>query len=90
MTWLRRGLIVGLWVAVIVSALGVVYAKHQSRQLFVRLQGLKADRDVMDVEWGRLQLEQSTQATHERIESIARERLDMENPTASVLIVIER
>jgi cell division protein FtsL len=73
---------------VILSALGVVYAKHESRKLFVELQKMKKEQDRMDVEWGRLQLEQSAWATHGRIENIARKRLDMVIPENKNVVVI--
>lgn len=65
-------LVMILALLVLASSLGVVYAKHQSRKLFVELDTLKKERDEMNVEWGQLQLEQSTLATHGRIEHIAK------------------
>jgi cell division protein FtsL len=69
-----------LAVAVTASALAVVYSQHRARSLFVELQRLERERAELDTEWGRLELEQSTWATHGRIERIARERLDMRLP----------
>ncbi len=66
-----------LLVLVVVSALGVVYTKHQGRKQFVELQALHEARDSMDVEWGQLQLEQSTLTTQGQVERAARERLGM-------------
>ncbi|MGD8525335.1 MAG: cell division protein FtsL [Thioalkalispiraceae bacterium] len=66
-----------LVVVVVMSALGVVYAKHQGRKLFVELKQLEKHRDQMNVEWGQLQLELNTWASHARIEEQARKRLDM-------------
>lgn len=77
-----------LVLAVVGSALGVVYAKHQSRKLFVALQGLEAERDEMNIEWGQLQLEQSTWATHGRVEEIAREQLKMTTPAADAVVIV--
>ena len=74
---------------VLATALGVVYSKHQSRQLFVRLQALNSERDALDIEWGRLQLEQSTLATPIRIENIARKRLGMFVPSADEIVIIK-
>ena len=65
---------------VTLSALGVVYSQHRARALFVELQQLERQQAALDTEWGRLELEQSTWATHGRIERIARERLDMRRP----------
>jgi len=66
--------------AVFASALAVVYSQHRSRALFIELQRLEAARAELDTEWGRLELEQSTWATHGRIERLAREKLDMRLP----------
>lgn len=65
---------------VIASALAVVYSQHQERARFAELQRLEDEQARLETEWGRLQLEQSTWATHGRIERIARERLDMRLP----------
>lgn len=62
------------------TALAVVYSQHRARELFVELQRLEDEQAALDTEWGRLELEQSTWATHGRIERIARERLDMRLP----------
>lgn len=77
-----------LGVTVMVSALGVVYSRHESRKLFVELQSLQEQRDEMNVDWGRLQLEQSTWTTHGHVADTARERLDMVVPeTKSIRIL---
>ena len=66
--------------AVLVSAVGVVYARHESRRLFIELQRLVEIRDDLNVDWGRLQIERSTWATHGRVEQMARQELDMRIP----------
>ena len=77
-----------LLVAVLGSALGVVFSTHQSRKLFTELQTVQAQCDKLDIEWGRLQLEQSTWATHGRVEKLARERLDMRLPTTESAVIV--
>jgi cell division protein FtsL len=77
-----------LGLAVVLSATGVVYAKYASRVHFAELESIRNKRDAMDVEWGRLQLEQSTWATHGRIEKIAREKLNMRIPLVEEVKVI--
>jgi len=74
--------------AVMSSAVGVIYAKHQNRMRFVELQSLQKLRDQMDVEWGQLQLEQSTLVTHGRIERMARHELKMTIPPAEKIVMI--
>jgi len=83
-----RLLLVGLIVAVFASALGVVFSTHESRKLFVELQGLQKVRDDLSAEWGRLQLEQSTWATHGRIERIANNKLEMVNPPPGAVVIV--
>ena len=73
---------------VLSSALGVVYAKHQSRKLFVQLNELQQQRDAMNVEWGQLQLELSTWATNGRIEQVARQRLRMTNVDFDQVVIV--
>ena len=59
------GLVVALlWVAVLGSAAAVVHMKHRQRTLFVELERLANERDRLNIEWGRLQLEQSTWSAH--------------------------
>lgn len=77
---MRALLIPLLLVTTIATAISAAYAKHQSRKLFIELQGLQAERDAMNVEWGQLQLEQSTHTTHGKVENAARERLGMQIP----------
>ncbi len=75
--------------AVLVSSLGVIYGKHQARNRFSELQRLTRERDELDIEWGQLQLEQSTWATNGRVESVARDDLHMVIPQASDLRIVQ-
>ena len=81
-------LVMLLAMLVLASSLGVVYAKHETRKLFIELDSLKKERDEMNVEWGRLQLEQSTLATHGRIERAAKKRLGMETPAYEQILIV--
>jgi cell division protein FtsL len=76
-----------LVVMLISTAVGVVYARHESRKLFVGLQQLERERDDLNIEWGRLQLEQGAWSSHGRIERIAREKLEMRMPDASTMVI---
>lgn len=84
----QMGLVALLGLTVVVSALAVVYVKFESRVLFVELQALGQAQDQMDVEWGQLQLEQSTWAAHGRIERLASKRLQMVLPEAAQIVVV--
>ena len=79
-----------LLIVTFVSAISVVYVKHYNRKLFVELQQLEKHRDDMEVEWGKLQLEQNTWATHARIERIAKQKLQMITPDTSSDVIYIR
>lgn len=79
-----------LMVAVVLSAIGVVYSKYLSRRDFVVLQELQAEQERLGVEWGRLQLEESTLATDSQVEQRARDRLQMHLPDMNDVVVIRR
>jgi cell division protein FtsL len=80
MTARHQGGVVLIALTLMISAMGVVYAKHRSRGLFIELQSLQRDRDRMEVEWGRLQLELATLANPGYVERIAREGRGMRVP----------
>ena len=74
--------------SILATALSVVWVKHESRKLFATLQRLERMRDDLNVEWGQLQLEQSTWATDGRIESLVRKQLQMDLPRAEEIVVV--
>lgn len=71
-------------------AMALVYTKHESRKLFVELEALTKERDQLNIEWGQLQIEQSTWATHGRIEQVATNELSLVRPGPDDVYVIER
>lgn len=79
-----------LLVLVVASALGVIYSRHESRKLFVELQQLNKQVDELNIEWGRLQLEQSAWSAHGRIERIAVSKLNMKLPDADEVVYIKQ
>ena len=83
-----RLLIAVLALATIASAIGVIYARHRHRVLFDEVTRLERARDELNVEFGRLQLEQATVAEATRIDQIARVRLGMKSPEAADIVVV--
>lgn len=79
-----------LLLATLTTAIGVVYTRQQSRLAFVELTRLGNERDDINFEFGRLQLEQATWAENNRIEQIARGKLGMISPSAVATNVIKR
>lgn len=82
--------LVVILIAVIASAIGVIYARQESRRLFVEYTELTKKRDELNFEFGRLELEQATAAEANRIERIARGELGMLSPNAANTVVIKR
>ena len=78
-----------LLVVVVLCALSVVTSQYQARKLFVELQRDKDQAQQMDVEWGQLQLEQSTWATPARVEEIAVKKLQMQLPKSGQIQFIQ-
>lgn len=79
-----------LAITVIATAIACVYARHESRKQFTALQVLIAERDTLEVEWGRLQIEQSTWSTHSRVERLARRKMKMRNPEPVEIMVVQK
>ena len=75
---------------VVASAIGVVSAIQKSRVLFVELTRLGSERDDLNFEFGRLQLEQATWAENNRIEQISRGRLGMVSPNPAETVVLRQ
>jgi len=72
-----------LALVLLICAIAVVSARHQARKLFVELQQAQAQARALDIEWGRLLLEQSTWAMHSRVEVVAQHQLHMAVPDAA-------
>ena len=77
-----------LALANVLTAIGVVDARHRHRQLFFDLTRLEKARDALDIEFSRLQLEQATWAESNRVDQVARTRLGMKFPAANEIVVV--
>jgi cell division protein FtsL len=85
---LRYFVLALLIAAVLGSGVGVVYARQEHRQAYVQLNRLVRERDELNIEFSRLQLEQATWAETNRIEQVATERVGMLFPASSELVVV--
>ena len=77
-----------LVVANVVTALLVVRDRHEHRLAFIALNKLDKARDELNIEFGRLQLEQATWAESNRVDQIARTRLGMKFPEGAEIEVV--
>jgi cell division protein FtsL len=80
--------VLALAAGVVASGIWIVNVEHRSRQLFIQAEGLSHELDQLQIEWGQLQIEQSTQGTHSRIEALARQRLQLTEPSDNQLVVV--
>jgi len=83
-------LVLALLLSVLVSAIGVVWTRHESRVLFVDLTRLQNQRDELNIEYGRLELEQATWAEPRRIDDEARQKLGMVTPQPQDIQLVTR
>ncbi|MFQ5546547.1 MAG: cell division protein FtsL [Acidiferrobacterales bacterium] len=84
---MNKGLVF-LVMLVMLTAMVVVTLRHQSRLLFVEYQSLQAERDSLNIEWGKLLLEEGAWSEHRRVETLARDQLHMATPVAHRVIIV--
>jgi cell division protein FtsL len=77
-----------LWVGALGTAAGAIYCKHRARQMFVELEKLNARRDNLEIEWGQLQLEQSSWSTQAFVERVATTKLHMAMPPPKEIEIV--
>ncbi|MEM8983578.1 MAG: cell division protein FtsL [Pseudomonadota bacterium] len=82
-------LVLALALAVVLSALTLVYSKHEARKAFIELQSLTHERDELNIEWGQLTIEQSTFSSHGRVEQVAIDELSLRRPELADIYVVE-
>jgi cell division protein FtsL len=77
-----------LWAAVLASAVGIIFVRHEARNLFTELERLAAERDELNIEWGQLQLEQSAWSNHGFVERVASDKLRMTLPQPAEVRIV--
>ncbi len=85
----RLFILVTLLVAMLTSAIAVVFARHSHRQAYIELTKLQRQRDEFNVEFRRLQTEQATVSETNRIVGIAIEKLGMHFPLETETMVVQ-
>jgi cell division protein FtsL len=77
-----------LLILLIGCAISVITSQHQARKLFIELEGEQVAAKKLEEERTQLQLEQSTWATHKRIESVASKSLGMKLPDPATTVIV--
>lgn len=84
-----RSTIIVFAAAVFLTAMVVVTLRYHVRVLSSELQVLQAERDALDVEWGKLLLEEGAWSAHRRVETVARQRLGMAMPDPKQVVIVD-
>ena len=93
MQWFHRSdiwLSVLLSVSVLVTSICVIETAYQTRQMYSALQELRAERNRLTIEWGRLKLERGAVSADMRIDAIARDHLLLSSPARENITMMER
>lgn len=77
-----------LFVAVLSSAIHVIYTAHKNRQLLNELYGALLTKNQIQAHWGRLTLEQSAWTAYSRVDTIASQQLGMKVPAPNEIRLI--
>jgi cell division protein FtsL len=85
---LRTLLLLVLVLGTIASAVAVTWARHLHRQAYIELSTLERARDELNIEFGRLQIEQATWSEANRIEQVAGTRIGMKFPEDADIVVL--
>jgi cell division protein FtsL len=72
-----------------VCALATVQAQHRARSLFIETESLVREARELEVEWGKLQLEQSSLAESKRVEELAKTQLGLVTPAIDKIWLLE-
>lgn len=80
----------GLVFILVCTAVAVSWSVHKSRHYLNDLQGLEAERDRLETEWGQLLLEQHTWGAYGRVGKIAAEQMQMRNPAPTEIIMVRQ
>lgn len=70
-----------LLAAILFFSFATIVQTHETRLLTNTKEQLLKDRDISDVEWRNLLLEQSTLEEHSKIEYVAEQKLNMYRPS---------
>ncbi|WP_159655062.1 cell division protein FtsL [Vibrio atypicus] len=71
------------------SAMGVVFTTHHTRQAITEKDQALMERERLDNEWRNLLLEETALAEHSRVQSVAKQDLEMTRPDSDKEVIIQ-
>ncbi|MCF6287694.1 MAG: cell division protein FtsL [Proteobacteria bacterium] len=81
---------VSLIALILVVIIDYIYLQHETRNQFVELQGLIDEKNNLNANWGRLQIEHSYYVNNAKIEIQAKNQLGMKLPQREHVLSIKR
>ena len=73
----------------LVSCLSLVHSAYGARRVFAQLDQARQEQRRLDAEFKRLDAERQDQATHRRVERVARDKLAMSNAVQGATVFVE-
>lgn len=73
----------------VATGIDLALTRHEARQLFAKLEDLRAEARALDELWGRLLLERATWSNHARVDQLARTELQMRSPAEVRVVVVQ-
>ena len=68
----------------------MIFIKHESRELFIELEGLKQARDELNIQWSELKSQENRWENPVRIEQLAKENLEMHKPNIESMRIYKK
>lgn len=78
-----------LLLAVVISALSVIYVTNNTRQLYSQLQQMQTAEQTLNTQWGQLLLEQGSWQSQTHVADIASQHLGMVMPKHKHIILVK-
>ncbi len=72
----------------VASCIGVAYSTFHTRVYMAQLQQLESQRDLLEIEWSQLLLEEHAWGSYERVGTVATESLQMVTPTPASVVMV--
>jgi cell division protein FtsL len=79
-----------LLIVLFISAMGVVFTTHQTRQVITKKEQAMMEREHLDNEWRNLLLEETALSEHSRVQDLAEKELDMKRPDSDKEVIISQ
>jgi cell division protein FtsL len=86
----QRLWLIGLVGAIVVSAFSLIYVTSLNRQLVSEQQELLAVQSQLHNQWGQLLLEQGAYSNQATIANMAEQKLGMQMPVASKIVMVRQ